>query len=312
MAKKNKIDNNDKSYPISDSPFFNLKSKSKLSNILKDDLSLLKKLSSDSFYETFEISGKNGKSRTIEKPLPSLDRIHTRIASLLSRIVTPHYLHSGKKKHSNITNAASHKENPFILTMDIQKFFPSTTEKHVFNFFYITMRCSPDVSGLLAKLITFNGHVPTGSRISLIIAYWANHKMFHELNILAKDHKLQMTVYVDDLTFSGCYISRKIPWLVKKLVKKHGLSIHPRKTCLFKEKDVKIVTGVVIKKGDLLIKNEQHFKTYQDIEAWKISKSTGYIPESLQARLQGRLLAMSSIDPRYKDKYRSIRRASNN
>lgn len=223
----------------------------------------------------------------------------------------PSYLHSGKKSHSNVTNAAAHAENPVILTMDVQKFYPSTTEKHVFNFFYNTMKCSPDVSGLLAKLITFNGHVPTGSRISLIIAYWANHKMFDELHLLATEHKLKMTAYVDDLTFSGEHISGKIPWLVKKIVRKHGLTIHPSKTCLFREKDVKIVTGVAIKERKLFIKNEHHLKSYQDIEAWKILKAAGYIPESFQARLQGRLIAMSSIDPRFKDKYRSIRNASN-
>lgn len=310
MANKNRIKTNGKSYRISDSPFYRLRSKSKLSRTLNESLSSLKKLCNDEHYEPFELAGKNGKLRTIEKPSILLDRIHTRIASLLCRIEVPAYIHSGKKNHSHITNAAAHINSSMVLTMDIQKFYPSTTAKHVFNFFYQIMECSPDVSGLLAKLITFDGHIPTGSRVSLVIAYWSNHRLYEELYAAAQIRNVIMTVYVDDLTFSGEHLSRRFSWEVEKITRKHGLKIHPDKTCLFKKSDTKIITGVVIKDGKLLIKNEQHLKTYQDIESWKVSKQFGSIPESLLSRLQGRLISMSAIEPKYKDKFRSIKLAT--
>lgn len=77
---------------------------------------------------------KKGKARKIQKPLEKLELVHTRIASLLSRIALPEYLHSGKKKCSNVTNAKAHLNNEKMMTTDIKAFFPSTTRGMIFSF----------------------------------------------------------------------------------------------------------------------------------------------------------------------------------
>ena len=45
------------------------------------------------------------------------------------------YLHSSLKKRSYKTNVSTHKENKYIITIDIQNFYPSISFNKVFNFF---------------------------------------------------------------------------------------------------------------------------------------------------------------------------------
>jgi hypothetical protein len=70
------------------------------------------------------------------------------------------------------------------------------------------MKCSPDVAEILAQICTCNGHIPTGSRISMPLAFWANHKMFDELKNIADTFEVTMTVYVDDITFTGSSVNK--------------------------------------------------------------------------------------------------------
>ncbi|GHS71080.1 hypothetical protein EKTHUN627_18790 [Enterobacter kobei] len=60
----------------------------------------------DSAYKEFE----NDAGRKIQEPIPQLKAVHKKIGVLLSRIELPPYLHSGRKKHSTLTNAKAHKQ----------------------------------------------------------------------------------------------------------------------------------------------------------------------------------------------------------
>ena len=71
---------------------------------------------------------KKEKHEKYKKPLEKLELVHTRIASLLSRIALPEYLHSGKKKCSNVTNAKAHLNNEKMMTTDIKAFFHQLQE----------------------------------------------------------------------------------------------------------------------------------------------------------------------------------------
>ncbi|MDM9376861.1 hypothetical protein [Klebsiella pneumoniae] len=126
--KKLKISTKNKSYDVKDSPFYKLKTKKKLAGLLcvsVNDLSILRK--DEGNYSVFEQLSKKGKPRKIQKPLEKLDVVHTRIASLLSRIALPEYLHSGRKKCSNVTNAKAHLNHEKMMTTDIKAFFGDAT-----------------------------------------------------------------------------------------------------------------------------------------------------------------------------------------
>ena len=132
--KKLKICSKNKSYTLKDSPFYNLSTKKALAKLLYISLSDTKRISDISNYNVFQL-GELPKQREIQAPKLELNIIHTRIASLLVRIKSPDYLHSGIKKRSYISNAKEHIGDFPVLTMDIRKFYSSTSKKSIFNFF---------------------------------------------------------------------------------------------------------------------------------------------------------------------------------
>lgn len=310
--KKLKIQTHNKSYHLHNSPFFRLKSKKVLAKILQSDLNTLQRCrTDDEHYSQFETKGKNNKPRAVQSPCNGLEKIHSRIASLMCRLDTPSYLQSGKKGLSNVTNAKAHCNSNRLITADIKAFFASTSKEMVFKFFRYQMECSPDVSDLLADLCTCNGHIPTGSQISMPLAFWTNNLMFKEIYQLAQSYEIKMTVYVDDLSFSGKQANKLFMSTVDKIVSRHGLKIHPDKTKIYSGDSAKLITGVVIRNNQTLVRNEQHCSLHSELECWKAIKDTHYAMSSnTMKRLLGRLNSMSAIEPRYKDKVKTLKQAT--
>ena len=307
---KLKINTAGKQYALHDSPFYKLMTKRKLASLLGVDLVNINSFrSGNSGYKVFELIGESGKPRTIEHPSKKLDTVHTRIASLLCRIETPDFLHSGRKGRSHVTNALAHAGRSKVLTLDIKSFFPSTTKKQVFNFFSSNMKCSPDVADILSDICTYDNHIPTGSRISMPLSFFANMDMFHELDKLGKRHSVKMTVYVDDISFSGDNVNKLLLSTVKSIVERYGHEVHPDKTTLYARDDAKVITGVVLSENGMGIMNKQHAKIHNDMVQWMLLRDTpSLLPQSLQRRLMGRLNSLSVVDSRLKDKAKSIQK----
>lgn len=304
--RKLKIQTNKKSYTLTDSCFFRLRSKKRLSEILHTDLSELKLLTSDNNYNCYTDS--NGpKPREIEHPYFTLDKLHTRIASLICRIGQPDYIHSGVKGRSHITNAKQHVGNHHVLTSDIQSFFPSTSKKMVFDFFNKKMECSPDVSDLLSEICTCKGHIPTGSRISMPLAFWANEPMFSQLYKFSVAKGVKFTIFVDDIVFSGNSIDKRFLHNVKRIVSSYGHVAHPRKTKFYEAGKVKVVTGVAVTECGLEVANRHRKNIFQDIAQWKVIEKAGMKNDDLNNRVVGRMTAQSLIDNRFKDKARTLK-----
>jgi hypothetical protein len=175
-----------------------------------------------------------------------------------------------------------------------------------FDFFYKKMDCSPDVADLLSRLCTCHEHIPTGSRISMPLAFWANEPMFSILHKVAVENEVQLTVFVDDLTFSGNRITPRFRQKIEKIIRGHGHSIHPDKTKFFAANSIKVITGVGVGPGGLTVCNKHHQSIYQDLVQWLMTKDYATIPE-LNERLLGKLNAQSLIDQRFSGKARNLR-----
>lgn len=303
---KLKIDTQKKSYLISDSALFRVTSKKKLSQILLTSVEHLKSLASDDNYHLFT-DYSSDKPREIENPSYELDKVQTRIASLVCRIKQPDYVHSGIKGRSHVSNAKEHIGLHSILATDVKSFFPSTTKKMVFSFFRKKMECPPDISEILSNLCTYSGYVPTGSRISMPTAFWANEPMFSDLHKVSSRYSIKMTVFVDDITFSGKRIDARFGKKVEKIMASFGHRMHPDKTRLYEASEVKVITGVAVSDVGIHITNQQHMNISQDMTQWLITKDLFQF-EKLNARLLGRISSQSLIDPRYADKARSLKK----
>ena len=262
-------------FSLEDRKLFNIKSKKYLAFVLKEERSLLKEISKNpqEFYrfapKTIEKNGKK-KTRNIEEPNFILKPIHRKIHILLSEIPAPDYLFS-KKKSSCVLNAKAHVNcHGSTLNIDIENFFPSTSRIRVQQFFGYFLQYPRDMADFMADICTVNNHIPTGSPLSLMLAFWANKPMFDELNKLAASRKIKMTIYVDDISFTGVAVNDSFKNKVTEIVNRYNHSINPDKVRFFSEK-LRFINGIAISKDGLrpsnkLSKEIRSLKNIRDVQ----------------------------------------------
>src|SRR3546814_10238221 len=85
------------------------------------------------------------------------------------------------------------------------------------------MGCRADVAGILGDLCTFEGHLPTGSPLSPILAYYSYHDMWAEIAAFCTAKGYTLTVYVDDVTISGAKVPVADVWHVRRMIHRTGL-----------------------------------------------------------------------------------------
>lgn len=247
-------------FGLNDLSIFNVKSKKYLSYILQTKLETLKNIYKNphNFYrfEDKEIT-KNGKTKTrkIEDPNWTLKPIHKLIHQLISKIPTPDYLFS-KKKSSCVLNAKAHSSiSGFTLNIDIESFFQSTQKHKVQSFFGYFLQYPRDVAEFMAEICTINNHIPTGSPLSLMLAFWANKPMFDELNALSKSRNITMTIYVDDISFTGMAVNERFKYKVLEIIGKYNHKVNKDKIRFF-GKNFKFINGIAIINKQLVPNNK--------------------------------------------------------
>ena len=227
--------------PLENCHLFRILSPLALAIRLGISLPKLERIANNPKYRVFSLKDS---SREIQEPGPDAQRLHRQIHRYLARVETPAYLHSTAKGRSYVTNAASHVGCGSMIKIDIKKFYPSVPQHKVMHFFRDVMQCSGDVAGLLAKLLCFNGRLPTGSSSSPIVSYYAYKPMFDDIAGLAEAQGLTVTVYVDDITLSGDGVNGALLHEVRRIILRYGLKAHKAKFAGPTSR--KIVTGVVV------------------------------------------------------------------
>ena len=290
-----------KKYPLEKSCFYKLPSKKKLSEILGVNVSTLEEIISSNdknFIESAvkdyrlvrvknyaELNDKNirekiempsgkkfaiaaVKERLCQTPKGNkkegLYKIHQRLSFLLSSIQTKEYLFSGTKGRSCLDNAKFHLENSnkYVVKLDLKGFFPSVTFESIFNFFEKDLKCRTPIAKIFAQILTFKNHLPTGSPVSMVMAYYANKKMFDEIDEISSNYRCKMSLWVDDIIISGDN-AVKVAEEAKKIIVKHGLSYNKKKFKVYQPSDNKEITGIVITpKGELKLRNRSHLKIH--------------------------------------------------
>ena len=243
-------------HPLDQSPFFKLRSKRRLAELLRisvDDLKIMC-ATADQVYREFNVPKKDGTLRGVEDPARRLKLVQTRIARQLGRIIPPGYLFCPVKGRCYVSNAAQHRSNRMVHCLDIRKYFPSTPSRRVFWFFRTVMQCEPDVAATLAQLATYRGHLPTGSPLSPIMAFFAHYDIWEGVNTICRKHGYTLTVYIDDVTISAPRISPEVIWEVKKIIHSSGLRYHKEKR--FHDRPAE-VTGIIIDGDRLAVPNRQ-------------------------------------------------------
>lgn len=296
-----------KCYQKQESPLYLLKSPRKLAKLLKIEIEQLESLvSKDSNYKVYPVKKGTDSERVVQEPKEQLKYLHKKLFKFLQRIETPNYLHSGVSGRSYITNAKVHCGEKGLLTLDIRGFFKNTKAWQIHKFFHQTMKCDSDVAGILAKLCTYNKHVPTGSSLSQAIAFFANEQMFNEIDDLAKGNNINFTCYVDDLTLSGDSVGRNTLYKIRGIFQKYGMESHPEKEHLYKSKAPRKVTGSIIKGDRLFLPNSKHREIYEKTQTVIQSPDNSNKLIELD-RLIGKVIAASSADENFLKQLKKLR-----
>lgn len=136
------------------------------------------------------------------------------------------------------------------------------------------------------------------------LAYFANMKMFEEIESAAGECEAKMTIYVDDLTFSGATLQKSFIKRLEAIAKKYGHKIHPSKTRFYGANEVKLITGAAVKGNEIIPRNKHLQLLRTELSEWLVSTVKD---KELTNRILGRMTFMGSIDSRYKDKARTFR-----
>lgn len=300
-------------------PLYGLKSKKLLKRLLRiNNNQMMKQPHIASLVSPY--IDKSGKHRLIEPPHKELKIIQKRIKNCLGRIIVPDNVFSGVKGKSYADNARFHVGNNRrnLYKIDLTAFFPSITRDTVYRFFAEDLLCSPDVAQLLADLTTIDlgkssaknideiyeflkeknvssyNHLISGAPTSQILSYLVNHQMFDEMQKLADDNGITMTIYVDDVTFSSeNRISKDFRDKIITIIRKYNYQISRKKVKRYTKLYPKLVTGVIIDAmGKPVLKNSMRQKiilTYNDLK-------TNPENADLRMRLRGLLIAARQVN----------------
>lgn len=203
-------------------------------------------LSKKYFYRSFEIKKRNGKSRNITEPLPSLKEIQNWILqNILYRCEVSDFVKSYTKNRSIKDNARFHKGQKYLLTIDIKDFFGSIHFGKVFYFFH-QLGYTTDVANLIANLCTFRRSLPQGAPTSPALSNLVTVRLDHRIASFSLKHKIRYTRYSDDLAFSGDFDIGKLSTFVERVLNSDGYYVNKDKTRLMKKHTRQIVTGIVV------------------------------------------------------------------
>ena len=275
-------------------PFFRLRSRKKLADLLYKGQAQLEALArGDGLYTHFPKRKANGDFRLISAPRDDLKRVQARIAELLQRISPPDFLFAPVAGRSYVDNAAQHLGATSVRLLDILDFFPSCTGKKVYWFFHTRMQCSADVAGVMTGLVTHKGSLPQGSPCSPILAYLSYIDMWEAIAQIAKDADCTLSVYADDLTFSGITIPEAAIWKIKQALRKHGHQYNTVKERSRHKRPAEI-TGVILRPDGLHPPNRSR-KRLREARLQLKQIQSGEQRAALEAQIQGRKVQMKQV-----------------
>lgn len=154
------------------------------------------------YYRTFWIPKGSG-SRRIDAPKIALKIIQKWLAcQIAATYQVPKHVFGFVQGRSHVDAAKRHLGCKWVLSLDIENFFPSTTEAFVVQSLeragYSTLSAK-----LLSRLMCLDGGLAQGAPTSPVMSNICCHDVDRRLEELSVANSVCVTRYADDVTFSG-------------------------------------------------------------------------------------------------------------
>lgn len=309
-------------------PLYGLKSKRKLFELLgiynPSSFPILAKDVSKIIKPKIDYS--KGKGRLVEAPFYGLKIAQRKLLRLLQKLVFDSYVFCGIKGRTVADNAQIHSGLKYVYQTDLSKFFPHITRNKIYRFFTNKMQMSQDVSDILANICTIDykyvdrdkycevysflaknnlkedAHLMTGSPVSCLLSYLVNIDMFDMIYNKGIKQGIDMSIYIDDITFS-CLKPINVSFIqfVNKVLKRYGYKISVHKCQYNVPRRAKKITGVVIdKSGEIKVSNHIKYSIHKGLSSIKNKQETDI------AKLKGYLSFTALVEPKYKSVQKQI------
>ncbi len=256
-------------------------------------------------YQIFKIPKKDSTFREICAPAHSLKIVQRWVLeNILYKIkVSPYsfgFMKDGKGSPL-VQCAEKHKNNLYILKLDIQGFYPSIQREKIYHSF-ATIGYNSCVSNLLTNICTHNDKLPQGAVTSAYLANIVCRNLDYRIAGYCNRRDIVYTRYADDMTFSCDNRDnlKNIYGTIKKILISEGFKINDRKTLFLSPKCHKRILGITV--NDNLIKASKELK--RTIRSMiHTSLVTG--DYSCTQQIRGYIAYVCSIEPNYLEKIRN-------
>ncbi len=154
-------------------------------------------------YSTFPKKCSNGKIRQLFVADSRLRTVLVGIKKLLREVAVPKEIIGGRPGGTLTAFALPHARRPFVMEMDIKGFYPNTKPDQVRSLFEDGLRCTSSVADLLTGLTTAQNQLPQGFNTSCDIGNLLLRPCVRRLAGLCEKQGFSLTVWVDNIVFSG-------------------------------------------------------------------------------------------------------------
>ncbi len=253
-------------------------------------------------YKTYYLEKHNGKKREINAPCLSLKLIQRWILeNILYNVRVSGYSYGFAKggNQSPIAEVANkHKNNLYVLKLDLESFYPSIKRKLVYKQF-LAIGYNDKVANLLTNICTFHGKLPQGAVTSPYLANLICYRLDMRIAGYCNKHDIAYTRYADDLVFSSDNrsILKKSYGILKEIIEDEEFALNLEKTRFLTPKIQKNILGININDGLKKVPKELKKKVRSMIHYQIISGDY-----SQNDVIRGYIAYIDSVENGYKNK----------
>lgn len=243
-------------------------------------------------YRTYEIPKRSSGVRLIAQPSRDLKAVQGWILrNILDRLASSEHSKGFERGGSVLENASAHVGASYILSMDLEDFFPSVTGRQVFGIF-ASIGYSRAIGHILANLCLYKGRLPQGAPTSPKLANLVCARLDARINGYAGPKGIVFTRYADDITLSA-QTSEKVSRaknFLPTIISGEGFRVNKEKTRIFGTMARKEVTGLIVTSDYVGVGRQKLRELRAKIHRLFINRSSDF------AHVRGWLAYIQSVD----------------
>lgn len=229
-------------------------------------------------YKVYDVPKKTGNKRKIAQPNRELKALQAWVLrNILDKLSSSEHSKGFDKGTSILDNATPHVGANYILTMDLEDFFPNVKALHVYNIFH-SVGYNKQVSAIFTNICTFKGGLPQGAPTSPKLANLVCTKLDSRLHGYAGPKGIVYTRYADDLTLSAQTPQKiyKAKQFIGTIITDEGFTLNNGKTKISGTQRQKKVTGLIVSENHVGIGRKKYREIRSKIHHLFMGKSTEF------------------------------------